>query len=83
MNRRTLALAVSLGGLFLDSPIAYAQQPQQSPAEQALGSKLMQEINAGLQCTQNLISMQQQLAAAIKERDELKAKYEPKVEPPK
>jgi hypothetical protein len=49
---------------------ALAQQPQQSPAEQALGSKLMQEINAGLQCTQQLIGANkqiEQLQARIKE----------------
>ena len=37
---------------------------QQSPLEQALGAKLMREINEGMVCSTQLLTAQQQLAAA-------------------
>lgn len=62
---------------------ALAQQ-QASPLEQALGAKMMREMNDGLQCSANVIVAQQQLAAAQAEVKRLTDKYEPKpVEPPK
>lgn len=55
---------------------AWAQQPQTS-LDQALAIKLSAEVNASLQCTAANIDLQKQLAAMTKERDDLKAKYEP------
>lgn len=64
----TLALLVS-------SPAtpALAQQPT-SPMEQALGSKLIQEINASVSCVAGMVTVQQQLAAAQARIKELENK---------
>lgn len=53
---------------------AQPPQPPSSPMEQALGAKLMQEINAGLQCSAGIVQLQKQVADLTKERDDLKAK---------
>lgn len=50
----------------------------QSASEQALGQKLMTEINGGLQCHADKISVDQALAKAQARVAELEAKYEPK-----
>jgi hypothetical protein len=68
---------IPIAFLLLTTTVGAQSQQQQSPAEQALGIKLMQEINAGLQCAQQSITLQQQLAAITKERDELKTKMTP------
>ena len=49
---------------------AHAQQPQQTPREQALTQKLIAEINAGLACSGNVIALQEALKKA---QDELAA----------
>lgn len=55
---------------------ALAQQ-QQSPNEQALGTKLMQEIQGGLNCSASLIGMQADLTKANARIKELEQKDKP------
>lgn len=55
MNR-----SIVVAMLLLTTP-ALAQQPA---TEQAMGSKLMREIQEGLQCSINLLTVQQELAKA-------------------
>ena len=55
--------------MLLVPTFAMAQQ-QSPPSEQALGQKLMQEIQAGISCSVNVINLQQELA---KVQAELKA----------
>jgi hypothetical protein len=55
--------------------VAFAQQ-QQTPSEQALGVKLMQEIQGGLNCSANLIGVQVELAKAQARIKELEPKKE-------
>lgn len=62
--------------LLMTSP-AFAQQ-QPSAGEQALGAKLMQELQAGLICSTSLISVQTELAKAQARIKELEAKPEEK-----
>lgn len=67
---------IAILALFFAFP-AWAQQ--QTPSEQALGTKLMQEIQGGLNCSASLIALQAELAKAqarIKE-------FETKAETPK
>jgi hypothetical protein len=67
-----------LSALLLSSA-ALAQQQQPSPAEQALGQRLMSEIQKGVTCEAGVISLLAELAAAqakIKELD--KAAEKPK-----
>lgn len=52
---------------------------QQTPSEQALGTKLMQEIQGGLNCSASLIALQAELTKAQARIKEL----EPKAEEPK
>lgn len=61
--------------LLLAAP-CFAQQQQQSPGEQALGAKLMQELQSGLNCSANLIGAQAELAKAQARIKELEAKPE-------
>lgn len=65
--------------------VAHAQQPQpqQSPGEQALGQKLMQEIQSGVQCSMQSISLQRELATVQAEVKRLAEKYEAKKDEPK
>lgn len=77
---------ITLIALFLGIVVAHGQpqQPPPAPLEQALGRKLMVEINDGLQCQASLISLgsvQQDLAKAQARIKELEAKLEPK-DPP-
>lgn len=53
-------------------------QPTQSPMEQALGLKLITEVNTTLQCTAAQLTMQAQLTAAQARIKELETKYESK-----
>ena len=62
-NRRQFRYVHAGMILMLFGTSTYAQ-PQQSPTEQALSSKLLQEINTGLACAASAISLQQQLTAA-------------------
>jgi hypothetical protein len=71
MNRLILPVAIALAL----SP-AHAQQ-QQSPMEQALSQKIVAELNASLQCSASLLTIQAQLQTAQSRVKELEAKYEP------
>lgn len=62
--------------LLLITP-AFAQQAQ-TPSEQALSSKLLAEINAGLQCSATLLTERAELQKAHARIKELEDKYEPK-----
>lgn len=70
---RAFIIALAL----LASSAAFAQQ-QQTPGEQALGAKLMQELQGGLNCSANLIGAQAELAKAQARIKELEAKVEEK-----
>jgi len=62
--------------LLIATP-AFAQQAHpQPPSEQALGAKLMQEIQGGLICNASLISVQAELAKANARIKELEPKTE-------
>lgn len=65
---RVVILALSL----LIATSALAQQ--QTPSEQALGTKLMQEIQGGLNCSASLITAQAELTKAQARIKELEAK---------
>lgn len=59
-------------------------QTKPSPELEAIGQKLMQEINAGIQCNANAIAgrnelekLQAEVKSALAELAALKAKYEP------
>jgi hypothetical protein len=58
-----IAIVVAIA-LIVGIAIARAQQPPTSPLEQALGSKLMEEINQNVQARASIITLQQQLKAA-------------------
>jgi hypothetical protein len=66
-----------LAVLLLVAMPAFAQQPQQpaSPMEQALGQKLMEEINSNIQLRTQLVGMQDQIK-------DLQAKLKPQDKPP-
>lgn len=57
---------------------AFAQQQPSSPNEQALGQKVMQEIQLGLNCNAALITVQAELTKAQARLKELEPKEEPK-----
>ena len=69
---------IALVALLLSAAPALAQQQQQTPSEQALGVKLMQEIQGGLNCSAGLIAVQKQLDAANAKIKELEPKPEAK-----
>lgn len=69
---RTFIIATAL----LASTSAFAQQ--QTPSEQALGAKLLQEIQGGLNCSASLISVQADLAKANARIKEIESKPEEK-----
>lgn len=71
---RLLVIGMSL----LAATSALAQSA--SPNEQAMGVKLLQEIQAGLSCSANLISAQADLAKAQTRIKELEAKSAPSEE---
>jgi hypothetical protein len=62
-----------IGMMIILSTCAHAQQ-QSSPAEQALGSRLMSEIQRGVMCEAGMISLQAELAKAQARIKELEAK---------
>lgn len=70
--KRELVLLAAAASLIAGN--ADAQQHQQTPSEQALGAKLMQEIQGGLICNASLISVQAELAKAQARIKELEAK---------
>lgn len=61
--------------LLLSTPVL-AQQQLPSAAEQALGTKLMQEIQVGLNCSANSIALQADLAKANAKIKEFETKAE-------
>jgi hypothetical protein len=70
-----VSMAMGLG-----AALAQQQPAPPSPNEQALGQKLMAEINASIACGANLITANQALATAqarIKELEDKLAKSEP------
>lgn len=71
------AITAAILSSFIVSP-ALAQQQQPSPSEQAIGAKLMQEIQGSLNCGANLISIQAELAKAYTRIKELETKSEEK-----
>lgn len=66
--------------LTLGSPVFAQQPPQQTPTQLALQiNGIIGQMAQGLEALQNQnAELQKQLAAVTKERDELKAKTEPK-----
>jgi hypothetical protein len=68
------ALVLILVGLATAASAQQPPQQEQSPLQQALGNRLMNEINTALQC-------QAQLITANKELEELKKKHEEKSGP--
>lgn len=54
--------------------VASAQQQPSTPLEQAMGAKLVTEINAGLQCTATVITISQQLEIAKAQLETAKAR---------
>jgi hypothetical protein len=74
-----LRIVIIIALLFV-AVAAHAQQ-QPSPNEQAMGAKLMQEIQQGLSCSASLIGVQAELAkanAGIKELEKPKDEPEKK-----
>lgn len=59
--------------LFITTPVA-AQQAAPSATEQAMATKLMQEIQGGLNCSASQISLQAELAKAQARIKELETK---------
>lgn len=53
-----------LASLLLLNASANAQQPPPSPEVQAIGNRLLQEIQTGIQCSANAITLQQELEKA-------------------
>lgn len=72
---RTLLMGAALAAVSTGQVVA--QQQPQNPETLAFSQKLMQEINANLQCTTQFITVQQKLTAAEAEIKQLKEKYEP------
>lgn len=60
--------------LVLISTPSFAQQTTTSPNEQALGQKLLQEIQAGISCNSNAISLKIDLDKANAKIKELESK---------
>ena len=63
--------------LMLITTSSLAQQQTQAPEVQALQAKLMQELNASLQCTTQAIALQQENTKLKAELDALKKPPEP------
>jgi hypothetical protein len=72
LMRKQLVLLAAAASLIAGN--ADGQQHQQTPSEQALGAKLMQEIQGGLICNASLISVQAELAKAQARIKELEPK---------
>lgn len=80
---RSFIIGLSL--LVATSALAQQSDPGQgkleiktTPGEQALGAKLMQEIQSGLNCSASLISVRAELEKAQARIKELEAKPEEK-----
>lgn len=71
--KRLIAAMVLFSG-----PVWAQSQLLPTPEVQALGQKLMNEININIQCSATGISLQQQLSAAQAHIKSLEDKYEPK-----
>lgn len=75
---------VSVFASFASAAMAQQAPAPVPPVAQALYRKLSAEIDANIQCGTQLVTVQQELAAAQDEIKALKAKYEPpKKEPAK
>lgn len=68
-------MRLAILALCLSSTLALAQQ-KPSPELEAIGQKLMMEINAGIQCNANAIAGRNELEKLQVELKALKAKYE-------
>ena len=78
----TAAILVAVLTLMFNGLARAADQP--TPQAQAMSQRLMQEINANLQCSTAAIELGQQLEHSKAELARLLAKYEPtKPEAPK
>lgn len=75
MLRFLINALVCFAALLGVASLVYAQQPQQSPTEQALAQRLTAEINNNLTCTANVITLQEQVKKLTAELAE--AKKEP------
>lgn len=64
--------------LSLISTAAFAQQA--TPSEQALSARLLQELQASVNCSTEAIALKTELAKAQARIKELEPKVEPKVE---
>lgn len=70
---------ILIAAIFL--PVsALAQQQASTPSEQAMGTKLLQEIQIGLNCSADLILLRSELAKEQARIKELEAKDKPKAE---
>lgn len=67
-------LAMPTGFVLGSAMVASSQPAAPPPSEQAIGAKLMREIQDGLQCNVNLISVQVELAKAQARVKELEDK---------
>ena len=67
---------VLLCGTLLASAVRETAAQQSTPTEQAMGTKILQEVQAGLTCNVNLISVQTELAKAQAKIKELSPKEE-------
>ncbi len=64
---------------FLLITAANAQQPQQpTPHDMVMGQRILNEVNANIQCETNAMTLRQELIKAQERVKELEAKYEPK-----
>lgn len=72
----TMALRVIflLGSILLWPLSAWAQQAQQTPLEQAIGTKLIQELQYGLACQAEMIALKTELVKAQARIKELEDK---------
>lgn len=64
--------------LFCIVLISFPAAAQQTPSEQALGAKVMQEMQSGMACSVALITAQQQIAELKKLLEEAKKADTPK-----
>lgn len=74
-----LALAYLAVAVWASAALA---QPPQSPTEQALGSRVLQEVSAGISCNADLIAVKAELDKAKARIKELEPKPEPTPPPP-
>lgn len=82
MTKLKAALVAGFVGGESMSSALHAQTPP-TPEAQALAQKLMSEINANIACSTNVITLQQQLAAAQAKIKALEEKAVPNKDAPK